>query len=99
MVDKAATNTSHNYIRTGTQTKTFLLPKVNSNAPQGANLKNSPGGVPISQNKKSVGHMTATTNGKSSKGPKKITLGGGDSGPQYIDPPEEFQFVSNKKSR
>ena len=105
MVDKAAMSNSQNYIRSGTQTKTFLLPKGGSlNAPHGMNVKLNPAGIPHSQNKTlaSVGlvtNMKATTNGKSGKVPKKLSVGGGDGGPQYIDPPEEFQFVSNKKSR
>lgn len=101
VIDKTATNNPQNYMRAGTPTKTFLLPKGSVNTPHGTSVKSSSGGVPNSQNKtqSSVRNMTATTNGKSGKVPKKINIGNSDGGPQYIDPPEEFQFVSNKKSR
>lgn len=94
-------NNLPNYSPSGAANKPYLLPKptapVKGN-PEGGVIVNSvatpvPNRVVVGENAKPV------ENSKPSPVIKSVSSKGHHLNPQFIDPPEEFQFRSNKRSR
>ena len=95
-----AMNSVPNYGVPGTPTKPYLLPKPappppTKGSPEGGILVNS---VATPVPNKVVVSSKAVVNSKSSQVIKSVGSKT-HANPQFIDPPEEFQFLSNKRSR